>query len=523
MIVTVVFCQPPESFSELEMEGQLSAHPLGELISEISEKGFSGALRIERERIRAVVYFEQGALVYATSNLRVHRLAEYLHQQGLTGAAFNEAASDVAIAEELLAKGLLTRQRLDELLTELVTSIMRVMLLWTDGAWGFDGRARLSESIQVKVATQQLLLEATRRLDLNVAAARFSHGGEEIILALNPPDGLNLLPTEGFLLSRVEDKISLDDFIALSGLPEPDAKQVIYGLLMAGLLKRQFWQPAFRTAPPQIESDKTKSDATSKAPVPPAKTPTPAEAIPDPRRELDAFLERLASASNHYEVLNVSLAADLPEIKRVYHTIARNFHPDRFHDLAGSFAHTRLQSGFARVTQAYESLTNPELRAAYDAHMRALKKIRETHEPLVRTGATATPSQGAGESENGNDVFQLAEKRFQEGAAALQQGQTNAATSCFSAAARLAPKEAKYRAYFGRSLAANPKTRREAENELQAAVKLDPANASYHVMLAVLYRDLGFSRRAASEVERALALDPQNPQARQLLGTLEQK
>ena len=49
-----------------------------------------------------------------------------------------------------------------------------------------------------------------------------------------------------------------------------------------------------------------------------------------------------------------------------------------------------------------------------------------------------------------------------------------------------------YRAYYGRALAANQQTQRLAEAELQAAVKLDPANASYRVMLAELYRTLGF-------------------------------
>ena len=135
----------------------------------------------------------------------------------------------------------------------------------------------------------------------------------------------------------------------------------------------------------------------------------------------------------------------------------------------------------------------------------------------------AAKHSGAEKNENGDNLAELAEKRFQEGAAALQQGQTNAATSSFSAAARLAPNEAKYRAYYGRALTVNPKTRRLAEAELQAAVRLEPSNADYHVMLAVLYRDLGFALRAVSELDRALALDPQNAEARQLLSALEQK
>lgn len=505
------------------MDGQLSEHPLAELISEVSEKGLSGALRVERERVKAVVYFEAGALVYATSNLRVHRLSELLRLEGIACATVNESASDTVLAEALLSEGQLTRQQLDEILARQAASVLRLMLLWTDGTWGFDGRARLSESIQVKVATQQLLLEATRRLDPQFASSRLPNGSETVSPPPNPPNGLSLLPTEGFLLSRVEGSITMDDLIALSGQRESEAKLGIYGLLLVGLLKREFWAPAFKELSPETvksQAIKAKAEATPKIPVQPAKQAAPVAAKPDPRRELDAFLERLENASNHYEAFDISQTADLAEIKRSYHNIARNFHPDRYHDLAGTATHSRLQSAFARITQAYETLTNPNQRATHDAKMYAVKKVRDSQ---AKTSKKAGMQPIAGNSENGDNVAELAEKRFQEGAVALQQGQTNAATSCFSAAARMAPKEPKYRAYFGRVLAANPKTRRLAEAELQAAVKLDPANASYHVMLATLYRDLGFALRAVSELDRALAIDPQNPEARQMLSNIEQK
>ena len=348
------------------MDGQLSEHPLAELISEISEKALSGALRVERERVKAVVYFEAGALVYATSNLRVHRLSEHLRQQGIASGTVNESASDVVLAEALLSEGQLTRQQLDGILAEQAASVLRVMLLWTDGAWGFDGRARLSESIQVKVATRQLLLEATRRLDPQFASSRFPDGSETVSPASDPLEALNLLPTEAFVLSRVEGSISVDDLIALSGLRESEAKQGIYGLLLVGLLRRASRPPAFKELTPQAarsQAAKAKAASTIKAPAQPAREP-PSVEKPDPRRELDAFLARLEEASDHYEVLDISPTADLVEIKRMYHFIARNFHPDRFHDLAGTDSHTSLQSAFARITQAYETLTNPQLRSS---------------------------------------------------------------------------------------------------------------------------------------------------------------
>ncbi len=70
-------------------------------------------------------------------------------------------------------------------------------------------------------------------------------------------------------------------------------------------------------------------------------------------------------------------------------------------------------------------------------------------------------------------------------------------------------------------LAANEATRRAAETELLAAVKLEPQNSKYRVMLAELYRDLGLKLRAKGEAERAVAADPDNRNARDLLRSLE--
>jgi Tfp pilus assembly protein PilF len=69
-------------------------------------------------------------------------------------------------------------------------------------------------------------------------------------------------------------------------------------------------------------------------------------------------------------------------------------------------------------------------------------------------------------------------------------------------------------------LAEHESTRRAAETELQAAIKFDPNNAEYRVLLAELYRDLGLKLRAKGEAERAVAADPNNQKARDLLRAL---
>ena len=101
-----------------------------------------------------------------------------------------------------------------------------------------------------------------------------------------------------------------------------------------------------------------------------------------------------------------------------------------------------------------------------------------------------------------------AEYSFREGFGALEQGRIKAAVTHLANAARLEPQVARYRAYFGRALAAEEQTRRLAENEIQSAVKLEPDNATFRTMLAELYFDLKFHRRAQTELDRALAIDP---------------
>jgi len=61
-----------------------------------------------------------------------------------------------------------------------------------------------------------------------------------------------------------------------------------------------------------------------------------------------------------------------------------------------------------------------------------------------------------------------------------------------------------------------PGSRRTAETQLQAALALEPDNASFRVMLAELYQLLGLRRRAESEAARALVADPENDDAREL-------
>jgi tetratricopeptide (TPR) repeat protein len=497
------------------MDGLLSEHPFAELIGEILQKRFSGALRVEKERVKAVVYFEDGDLIYATSNLRNLRLSEYLKKRGflIENISGVDLSSDFAVASSLTARGTVSKTTIDEAISEQVSDVVRVLLLWSTGNWVFEERARLTEPVRARLQIEQLMLAAARRLDRAFAASRLANPAETISPCTAHSSTLNLSATEGFLLSRVEAPLELGQLVTLSGLREPEALSTIYGLVLCGLLERESWSYALKGTVSQRRA----------RPEPVASTDKTAKSEPETQRDseadLAAFLEQLSRASNHYEVLNIPTSANATEIKNAYYGLARRFHPDRFHELAKTPLHARLESAFARITQAHETLSDADSKTTYDAKIAALQnasRMASMESKSARTPETQAPAEGSAN-------LQLAEQRFQEGVAALQMREMNTATAALSAAARLAPNQPRYRAYYGRALAAHPQTKRLAETELQAAVKLDPANPAYRVMLATLYRDLGFWRRAINELERALSLDSKNAEARQMLQSLETK
>jgi len=161
------------------MKGHLREHPLAELIREISAARLSGALRLARERVQAIVYAEAGEIIFARSNLRVHRMAVSLRRWGVLpedklSALVTEFMSDAEASAALVAAGALTQEALGKLQARQVTDVLRPLLLWTEGEWTFDPRARLVEDVRCVLELPQLLLEAARQLPEEFVAARLS-------------------------------------------------------------------------------------------------------------------------------------------------------------------------------------------------------------------------------------------------------------------------------------------------------------------------------------------------------------
>jgi len=361
------------------MNGRLTDHPLVELIQEISDASGSGALRLAREQARAVVYFDGGRVVAALSNLRPLRLAEVVRRSGAVeearlSALVREGMSDEQAGLILMRARLLDEATLAKLNERRSQAVLREVLRWPEGEWGFDPRVRLAgEKHGAPLEASALLVEAARALPPEFAASRV--GDDE---TLRPADGaqerskgLGLLPSEAFVLSRVYEPMRLSDVLMLGGLPEEETRRAVYVLALGRLLERP---EGSRALPPEVlkqaASKRPASEAAAAQPAAPRHSaereqPKAPEPEAETRGTVDELLER-AGGETHYEVLGVARSATAEEIKRVYYAHARRLHPDRFRRDTDAETQQRVDAAFARIARAYDTLKDANARAAYD-------------------------------------------------------------------------------------------------------------------------------------------------------------
>lgn len=87
---------------------------------------------------------------------------------------------------------------------------------------------------------------------------------------------------------------------------------------------------------------------------------------------------------DHYAILGVPPDASTEEIQHAYRRLARRYHPDINHD-------HDAERDFARITDAYRVLSDPEQRRRYDA-TRAGHQQQGTRRPRASTAAAGGPS-----------------------------------------------------------------------------------------------------------------------------------
>jgi curved DNA-binding protein CbpA len=559
------------------MKGTLSLLTFADIIRDLHLTRRTGLLRLTRNRELRAVFVEQGDLVFALSNLPHERLGDFLLARDLITREQYEAAVQRPNAKQrfgqvLVEMGVMPREAVEKHARQHLTEIILAAFEWESGEFAFEEGTRAAHDVKLDLLTPNIILMGVRRMT-NEEIIRRSLGPTTQVIELSPDATTQLQRatldgTEGFVLSRITGPMTIDELALVSGIPERTILRVVYGLLCAGILTSKHPrptmanpqpapQPSVASAPPQAASA-TVSSATSASTTVESETINPDEA----RLDLQLLREFLSlKTTTYYDMLNVSPAASESDIKRAYYQMAKKYHPDRYRPLGMPDILENAEWIFARISEAYEKLRDPEVRRRYDEFIGLVPESTVQTEAKVASvtapsapstpprttvgtsttgsgtssaspigGSAGASSQGLGRqtgqattgsvSAPAETAAETAARSYEMACAAIERKDFITAMTYLREAVRLAPDVIRYRSRLASLCMQNPKLRKEAEEQLLAILKLDENYVDARLALGHMYHQAGMEKSARKQFEAVLAIQPDNAIAKQMLSLI---
>jgi Flp pilus assembly protein TadD len=458
------------------------------------------------EKVTKKVYFKNGDVTFAASNLDADRLGDQLLAAGkITQAQFDASTELIkktgkkqgAILVEL---GFLTPQTLVESVKDQVKKIILSLFAVRMGTYRFDeGPLPAADIIPLQMSTGNLILEGVGALDWKDIRKSLPDPTTIIRPASDPSclfQDAHLSQDQQTVLSFIDGKRSIEEICGASGIGDFNAMKAVFVLLalqMAeeGKIKTEEEMAFAREAVREAVKPKTAAPA---APAEPS--------LPELVVTRESILETFTALrdQDHYQVLGVERAATAVQIKKAYFQLAKAYHPDRHFDSAMADMKEKLDAIFDRIHKAYEALSDQATRVEYEQEL-ARRKAESAKKPA---GGEFVEKKAEEYVENYAEKVARAQEQFNNGMKDFRSGNYWGAVEALTWAARLDPLKAPYFFYLGICLSNIPRRKHEAEENLQKAIEIDATKSEYHIELSNLYIKAGMKTKALGVLNNAL-------------------
>ncbi|HEV3459470.1 MAG TPA: DnaJ domain-containing protein [Thermoanaerobaculia bacterium] len=196
-------------------------------------------------------------------------------------------------------------------------------------------------------------------------------------------------------------------------------------------------------------------------------------------------------ARDFYAVLAVAKTATDDQIRQRFRQLARERHPDRF----SGEEKTRAEQEFQEITQAFNALTDPELRRQHDMDISRRQE---------------TPS----------DPKQVARVYLQRGVRAYKEKNLVEAADNFDRATRSDPASAQAWYNLALTCSQNPGWLARASAAIERACELEPMNPGYWKVAGRILAQAGHPERAAAAYRKAIDWGEDDPAVHRALEEL---
>lgn len=347
------------------MKGDLTQDSLPDILRAIYRQRKSGSLRLVQRQTRREIFFELGAMIFASSNRKEDRIGETMLRHGfLSQEDYQRVQSHMGrgkrFGKVLVELGIVTERELIMSVTIQILDIIYSVFDWTTGAYEFtEVEKSVSDDLKLDLSTASIILEGVRRIkDLSIIERGLGDLNRLIGPSTNPLmrlQTLNLKPLERQIIELTAQPVGLLTLLTSIKMPAESVLRAIYGLLSAGVLDRY---PAAKVSrlSGRLELPAELKEQIS-APEPVVKRKHTGNLRFDEmaiRRKLIPVIENIATG-DVYGLLGVKPGVTLEELQEKYFKLARDLHPDRFLN-ASIELRTDIEEIFQRISEGYESI-----------------------------------------------------------------------------------------------------------------------------------------------------------------------
>lgn len=451
--------------------------PIPFVLRKVFVEKISGELTINGENFEKSLYFSQGDLCFARTNVLHERLGEVLFKIGkIDKTQFWDIHKLISGQKEMIGRVLVLNNFISQkdLFNGLLHQVRVIALstfALTGGEWEFSTKLpEFPEDSRFKIELPGIFVEGVPRFkSLPLFRNNFAKRS------------LQTKPVSAEIGSFLKEE-DVELYKALSSRAGAPVDQVAGEL---GLGDEVLWQKLALFFLLNI----------LEFVAPPVNRP--------PRQDHEALLALYESMKardlDYYELFDLNNSATANQIKETYYQHAKKYHPDRLGEASNPELREKANFVFARINKAFEVLSDEGKRREYD--MKGYKEIQnaeKTTENLV---------------EKANIYYRKAktlysQQRYRETASLMEESIRND------------PNKASYYLLLGLAQSNIPNLRRVAEKSFQKVIELEPWNPEPYAALGLLFQYEKMEKRAENYYKKALGIDPEHELAKKRLAEM---
>ncbi len=499
----------------------MSVKKFSDMLKRIHTNKVTGTLTLVFKKGNRYLYIKDGEIKYLKSDCEKEKLGTILVSEKLiTEEELNEAIEQSRQLGLVLGKFLLeimkiTHEQLRKSLKKLFELILEACFLEDMLDINFvEKDILIDESLYLDVKTGNLVLETFRNIDHpDFEAFYMEHKNQKPIIAKDNAfdyTELALNPLEGFILSRIDGKLTFEEIKKIAFTDDKTFYKTIFALDFLGLL--DYIEPSNNGEKTETNNQKNMTQNGKTKPLQSEDKETKPTLTEEDRKFIkevnELYLE--LPTINYYDLLIVDYNADKNQLKESYHKLIKKYHPDS-HPKLKEIRH-ELQAIVAAVTKAYNTLRSDFEREEYNKRMHINPSKRETEN--IKTGSLKK------EREKESDPKEELKAKIEQ---YVKAGLYYEAISLLESACKMYKDEKYFCKTLGNIYFKTPTKLKYAIKYLEKAHSLDRKDTDVIKNLARAYKKVGFYKEAYIYYKKLQHFDPDNSEAKKFLDEVEKK